>query len=112
MQVLLEREPQPMLLKGPPVARGGEAAIYVLQTQPHLVAKVYHQPTPLHGLKLAAMIAAPPTDPMAASGHVSIAWPLDRLLAPGNAACLGYVMPRVEKARLLLEFYNPRARLK
>jgi hypothetical protein len=113
MQVLLERDTETLLLKGPPLARGGEATIFSLTQRPDQVAKVYHQPTALHGLKLAAMLAAPPSDPMAASGHVSIAWPLDRLLAPDETgACLGYIMPRVHKARLLLEFYNPRARLK
>jgi DNA-binding helix-hairpin-helix protein with protein kinase domain len=58
------------------------------------------------------MIAAPPVDPMAMEGHVSIAWPQDRLLATENGqACVGYVMPRVHKARPIFEFYNPKARL-
>src|SRR5207249_1467726 len=75
-------------------------------------AKVYHRPAPEHADKLAAMLAAPPADPGAGSGHVSIAWPVDRLLSTTDAArVVGYLMPRVQNVRLIQEFYNPRARL-
>ncbi|HYT90085.1 MAG TPA: hypothetical protein VEL76_15365 [Gemmataceae bacterium] len=108
----LERGAHTFLLEGQPLARGGEAAIYVLPHQPTLVAKVYHEPTAAHAAKVAAMIAAPPADPMAGRGHVSIAWPLDRLLEAGGSRFLGYVMPRVDRVWPILEFYNPGARLR
>jgi serine/threonine protein kinase len=99
------------VLNGQALARGGEAAIYEVPHQPTLVAKVYHQPTPEHADKLAAMIAAPPTDPMAGKGHVSIAWPVDRLLEAATPRFLGYVMPRVDRVQPLIDFYNPGSRL-
>jgi DNA-binding helix-hairpin-helix protein with protein kinase domain len=112
MHVQLERASLALVLQGPPLARGGEAAIYEMPQHPQWLAKVYHKPTTCQAAKLSHMIAAPPIDPMAGRGHVSIAWPLDRLLAAGSErACLGYVMPRVIKARPLFEFYNPKARL-
>jgi DNA-binding helix-hairpin-helix protein with protein kinase domain len=92
--------------------KGGEAAIYALPGRDALVAKVYHKPIAERAAKLAAMIAAPPVDPMAAHGHASIAWPLDRLLAADDRRFVGFVMPRVHNARPIFEFYNPRARLK
>jgi hypothetical protein len=92
--------------------KGGEAAIYALPGRDALVAKVYHKPIAQRAEKLAAMIAAPPVDPMAAHGHASIAWPLDRLLAADDRRFVGFVMPRVHNARPIFEFYNPRARLK
>jgi formylglycine-generating enzyme required for sulfatase activity len=111
MQVRLERDPQVFAL-GQALAQGGEASIHVIAHRPDLVAKVYRQPTPDHAAKLAAMIARPPRDPLAGRGHVSIAWPVDRLLAAGDRpGFLGYVMPRVNQARPILEFYNPKARL-
>jgi hypothetical protein len=112
MQVRLEKEGQPFWLENRPLARGGEATLYELPGRPTLVAKVYHQPTVDHAHKLAAMIANPPADPMAGTGHISIAWPTDRLLtAAAPAGFLGFVMPRVARAWTILEFYNPKARL-
>ncbi len=111
LSVRLERGSQTFTLNGQPLARGGEATIYEVPGQPSLVAKVYHQPTADHAAKVAAMIAAPPSDPMAGRGHVSIAWPLDRLLDAAAPRFLGYVMPRVDKVRPILEFYNPASRL-
>jgi DNA-binding helix-hairpin-helix protein with protein kinase domain len=113
MRVRLEKDAQTIVLAGPPLARGGEATIYELPQRPTLVAKVYHQPAARHAEKLAAMLAAPPADPMAGKGHVSIAWPTDRLLK-GDAGqdCVGFVMPLVDRAVPVLEFFNPQARLR
>src|SRR5689334_12473987 len=109
LSVRLERTAQTFQFNGQPLARGGEAAIYELPGQP-LVAKVYHQATADHAAKVAAMIAAPPTDPMAGRGHVSIAWPLERLLDAAAPRFVGYVMPRVDRVKPILEFYNPASR--
>jgi hypothetical protein len=107
----LEKGARTFVINGQPLARGGEAAIYQVPDQPALVAKVYYQPTAEHADKVAAMIAAPPTDPMAGRGHVSIAWPVDRLLEAGTPRFVGFVMPRVDQVRPILEFYNPASRL-
>lgn len=97
-------------LDGDPLGRGGEAAIYAVPRRPQLFAKVYHKPSGERAEKLAAMLAAPPDDPMAKTGHPSIAWPTARLLAAGANLVVGYLMPRVEHGRLAIEFYNPRMR--
>src|SRR5262245_54739832 len=95
------------------VARGGEASIYEVPGRPALVPKVYHKPAGGRADKLAAMIGAPPEDPMAALGHASIAWPLDRLFRIDKGPyCAGFVMPRVDNARTIFDFYNPGRRLK
>lgn len=112
MRVQLEKDGAIIILEGPPLARGGEAVVYEVPDRPTLLAKVHHKPTLERGDKLKAMIAAPPTDPMAGQGHASIAWPVERLLLVGDdPRCVGYVMPRVRNARPLFEFYNPKVRL-
>lgn len=111
MRVQLEDSGLVLEIEGPPLGSGGEAAIYGVPELPNRVAKIYHRPTPEHGAKLAAMVAAPPLDPGAGSSHVSIAWPLKRLMSTtGTAGVVGYLMPRVHNVRLIHEFYNPKAR--
>lgn len=101
-----------LTLEDAALGTGGEAAIYPVSDQPSLVAKIYHKPTSEHADKLAAMLAAPPVDPMASSGHHAIAWPTSRLLsADGDIRVVGFLMPRVHNVRLVHEFYNPRARM-
>jgi DNA-binding helix-hairpin-helix protein with protein kinase domain len=113
MRVLLENELQAPPLECRPLVRGGEATIGELPDRPGLVAKVYHHPTPEHAAKLAAMLGTPPADPTAGTGHVSIAWPVDRLLSPEEPGrVVGFVMPRVDGARPVFEFYSPRSRLR
>jgi DNA-binding helix-hairpin-helix protein with protein kinase domain len=93
------------------LAVGGEARIYSLPDEPSLVAKVYHQPTPERAAKLRVMAAYPPTDPMAAQKHSSIAWPLDLLRIAGRqAAIVGFLMPRVAEMRRIIDFFNPKSR--
>ncbi len=113
MRLLREDNGQDLTLAVPPLARGGEAAVYALAANPSLVAKVYHRPTPEGAAKLAAMIAFPPadSDTWAAARHV--AWPISRLLGGDDGeAVVGCLMPRVENARRVVEFTNPRARLR
>lgn len=110
MRVRQEDTGEEIPLDGEPLGRGGEAEIYAVPNRPQFFAKVYHKPSGERAEKLAAMLAAPPEDPMAPSGHPSIAWPTARLLAPGVNLVVGYLMPRVEHGRLALEFYNPRMR--
>jgi DNA-binding helix-hairpin-helix protein with protein kinase domain len=92
------------------LGRGGEALIFAIQEDPYTVAKVYHRPTAARAAKLAAMLAAPPLDPMAKAGHTSITWPTARLVN-GEGQFVGYVMPRIDRARLIVEYYTPRTRL-
>lgn len=112
MRVRLETGAVEIDLDGQVLGSGGEATIYSIAGQQQFAAKIYHKPNAEQADKLQAMIAAPPVDPMAASGHVSIAWPTDRLLAVnGETRVVGYAMPRIDTARHIHEFYNPKSRL-
>ena len=111
MRVRPEGKTQDITLEGPLLGRGGEASIYTVPGRPDLAAKIYHNPTEEHAGKLAAMLAAPPVAPPERGQHVSIAWPIARLLEPGyEHRVVGYLMPRIERAHLLWEIYNPGVR--
>jgi DNA-binding helix-hairpin-helix protein with protein kinase domain len=92
------------------LGRGGEALIFAVEEDPHVVAKIYLRPTAERAAKLAAMLAAPPVDPMAKAAHTSITWPTTRLVN-GEGQFVGYLMPRIDRARLIVEYYTPRTRL-
>ena len=92
---------------------GGEACIYTVPHDNTLVAKVYHHPTDDHANKLATMLANPPLDPMAGTGHVSIAWPVDLLYTVDKRRHIaGFLMPRVTGMHPIVDFYNPGTRRK
>src|SRR5262249_19168163 len=103
-QVLLESELQAVTLEGGPLAEGASAAIYALPDAAHLVAKVFHKPPEDLSDRLAAMIRNPPLDLATGQRHPSIAWPVERLWAVGTyRVCVGYAMPRVKRARTLVQ---------
>lgn len=88
-----------------PFNRGGEAEIWTICREPHLVAKLYHAPTKTHEAKVMAMLANPPQQP---STHPAAAWPLQLLYQEQRFA--GYLMPRVHESRPIFQFYNPVSR--
>ena len=92
------------------LAAGGEAQIFVHPENPFEVVKVWHQPTVERAQKLEAMLANPPSDPMAGQGHVAIAWPTDLVAVPPRRT-VGFVMPRVQGVRPIIDFFNPKSRL-
>ena len=110
MRVRLEKDGATITLDGEPFARGGEAALWAPPSLAGLLAKVYLEPTPERGDKLAAMLANRPDDPTAKQNHTSIAWPAQRLLGDDGRP-VGFLMPRVENARSLFDVYNPKSRL-
>ena len=92
------------------VGEGGEARIFGLRAS-GLAAKIYHKPTPEHAVKLAAMLANPPADPMSAQGYVSIAWPRDLVQVNDESRrVLGYLMALVTDHHAAIGFYNPKVR--
>jgi WD40 repeat protein len=92
---------------------GGEAHIYSLPQDPKLVAKIYHHVDEARAHKLAAMIANPPRDPMAAQGHTSLVWPVDLLRTlDARHQVAGFLMPRVSQMRCVIDFYHPGTRRK
>lgn len=91
-----------------PLGSGGEARVYAVARDAALAAKIYHQPTPAHARKLAAMLANRPDDLMASGGHDFVAWPVDVLRAcDGSGRFVGFLMPRVGALRLVIDLYNP-----
>jgi DNA-binding helix-hairpin-helix protein with protein kinase domain len=92
------------------LAAGGEARIFLHPGDPAQVIKVWHKPSADRARKVQAMLANPPADPMAAQGHVAIAWPtgLVRLAGP---LVVGFVMPRVQGVRPVIDYFNPKTRL-
>ncbi len=112
MHVLREDTGEDLTLATPPLARGGEAAVYAVAANPALVAKIYYRPTPEYASKLSAMIAFPPADSGTWTASRYVAWPMCRLLGSGDGRpVIGCLMPHVENARRLVERSNPRARL-
>jgi DNA-binding helix-hairpin-helix protein with protein kinase domain len=111
MRVRREDRDEEIELDGPLLGRGGEASIYTVAGRSDLAAKLYHNPSDQHAAKLAAMLAAPPVAPPQPGQHVTLAWPIARLLEIGNEdRVIGYLMPRIEKAHLIWEMYNPGVR--
>ncbi|HTU21697.1 MAG TPA: hypothetical protein VMG10_26910 [Gemmataceae bacterium] len=111
MRVRLEGKTEELTLEGSLLGRGGEASLYTVPGRTDLAAKIYHNPTDEHADKLAAMLAAPPVAPPQPGQHVTLAWPMNRLLDPGDEGrVIGYLMPRIEKAHLIWEIYNPGVR--
>ncbi|MEH2244772.1 tetratricopeptide repeat protein [Nostoc sp.] len=111
MQVLRCSPRKEILSLNVSLGRGGEACVYAVPSDNNLVAKIYHKPTTAHADKLQAMLANPPENPTASLGHISIAWPEDLLrAADGKNSILGFLMPRIQGMRPIIDFYNPRTR--
>ena len=111
MRARLEGESQEIVLEGSLLGRGGEASLYTVPDRANLAAKIYHNPSAEQADKLAAMLAAPPVAPPQPGQHITLAWPMSRLLEPTDEGrVIGYLMPRIDKAHLLWEIYNPGVR--
>lgn len=122
MRVRFEGKAQEIVLEGPLLGRGGEASVYAIPGRKDVAAKIYHNPNEEHAGKLAAMMAAPPVALPEPGQHVTLAWPLSRLLEPPpcpppnlggdqeGGRVIGYLMPRIDKAHLIWEIYNPGVR--
>ncbi|MFN6514452.1 MAG: tetratricopeptide repeat protein [Nostoc sp. CreGUA01] len=111
MQVLRCSPKKEILNLNMSLGRGGEACVYTVPSDANLVAKIYHKPSSAHAEKLQAMLANPPENPTASLGHISIAWPEELLYAAdGSNGILGFLMPRIQGMRPIIDFYNPRTR--
>jgi len=89
--------------------KGGEGSVYTLRNDRTRAAKVYHDPASVNETKLCTMLAAPPRDPMAHKGHVSLAWPIDLLEENGHV--VGFLMPRARCSASLFSFLRPKLRM-
>ena len=109
--IALKRGNGSKLLLGSEIARGGEGTIYAIVGAPQHVAKIFHKPSHEKDLKLRAMLANRPRDHTLQRGHVSIAWPIDRILNQDDQ-CIGFTMPYIDRQNSIppLKLYNPRNR--
>lgn len=87
------------------LGRGGEGAVFAIEGQHELAAKIYNTPPALQKVhKLAAMTEAASPDLLRIA-----AWPVD-LLADAKGAVRGFVMPRITARRDIHELYSPKSR--
>ncbi|NCJ07521.1 hypothetical protein GS597_13585 [Synechococcales cyanobacterium C] len=87
------------------LATSGEGEVWRTQ-HPHLLAKIYHHPSPERIRKLTVMVNHPPKDPNAHINHISFAWPKSLILnAQGQP--VGFLMPTIQGSVDLLEVYSP-----
>lgn len=103
---LLDSERRPLQL-GAEVGRGGEGAVYAVQGQAQVVAKIYAQPPdPERVDKLSAMVELFHLTPSLADW---CAWPQSLLRDEGDVV-RGFLMPRVQDHRPAHDVYNPEQR--
>lgn len=106
--VLVSGAGQPIRLGRELASPGAEGAVYEVEAQPDLAAKVYLQPaTPEKGRKLAAMAAAV-TDRLSRVA----AWPQQTLHVRQGGPVTGFLMRRVHRAKDVHVLYGPKTRLR
>jgi DNA-binding helix-hairpin-helix protein with protein kinase domain len=105
MTRLLRASSNASIVLGRELGRGGEGAVYPVQSAPDLVAKIYLKPpTALKGEKLRSMArrASPALLRVAA-------WPVD-VLADEAGTVRGFLMPKVSSREDVHELYSPKSR--
>jgi len=91
---------------GPELGRGGEAAVYSVEGQPELVAKIYHQPPGAEKAeKLSEMVKLQTERLLALS-----AWPVGTLFLAGRKSMAGFLMKNVSRYKDIHLLYNPKSR--
>jgi DNA-binding helix-hairpin-helix protein with protein kinase domain len=91
---------------GAELGRGGEAAVYTVEGQPELVAKIYHQPPGAEKTeKLAQMVRLQSERLLALS-----AWPVGTLSVAGRKSLAGFLMKNVARFKDIHLLYNPKSR--
>lgn len=92
------------------IASSGEGHIWTTEDA-QVLAKIYHASTPQRQEKLKVMFQHPPKDPNQGKNHISFAWP-QSLLIGKDGVIRGFLMPKIEDGRELIDVYNPRRRNK
>lgn len=91
---------------GAELGRGGEAAVYSVEGQPELVAKIYHQPPGAEKTeKLSQMVKLQSERLLALS-----AWPVGTLFIARNRSMAGFLMKNVSRFKDIHLLYNPKSR--
>src|SRR5258708_31914544 len=90
---------------GAELGRGGEAAVYSVEGQPALVAKIYHQPPGAEKTeKLSQMVKLQSERLLALS-----AWPVETLFLAGRKSMAGFLMKNVSRYKDIHLLYNPKS---
>jgi serine/threonine protein kinase len=92
------------------IASSGEGHVWTTEDA-QVLAKIYHASTPQRQEKLKVMFQHPPEDPNQGKNHISFAWP-QSLLIGKDGVVRGFLMPKIEDGRELIDIYNPRRRNK
>ena len=92
------------------VASSGEGEVWTTNDS-KILAKIYHSSTPQRQEKLKVMFKHPPEDPNQGRNHISFAWP-QSLLTNKEGMVMGFLMPKIQEGRELIDIYNPRRRNK
>ena len=91
---------------GAELGRGGEAAVYSVEGQPELVAKIYHEPPGAEKTeKLSQMVKLQSERLLALS-----AWPVGTLFIARNRSMAGFLMKNVSRFKDIHLLYNPKSR--
>jgi DNA-binding helix-hairpin-helix protein with protein kinase domain len=91
---------------GAELGRGGEAAVYSVEGQPELVAKIYHQPPGAEKAeKLSQMVKLQSERLLALS-----AWPVGTLFIGRTRSLAGFLMKNVARFKDIHLLYNPKSR--
>jgi DNA-binding helix-hairpin-helix protein with protein kinase domain len=91
---------------GGELGRGGEAAVYAVEGQPALVAKIYHQPPGAEKAeKLSRMVELQNERLLALA-----AWPIGTLFGTGNKSLAGFLMKNMKGFRDIHLLYNRKSR--
>jgi len=93
------------------IARGGEGSVWCIQGAPDTLAKIYHKPHHMVGVKLQHMIDHPPHNPFRDIHQHSFAWPHSRLFNK-SGECVGFLMPHITSTLTLSQVYHPKLRSK
>lgn len=98
MQVCQGKVQASYVLDDRPIAQGGEGAIYTIQGESALVAKVFLQDPEIRERKILRMMSVPP------DGRENFSWPCDALYNKGSF--VGFVMPKVSGKVKLIDAYT------
>ncbi len=91
---------------GPVLGQGGEGAVFEVASVAGAVAKIYHQPLSPDRADKIRIMAALRNDQIASL----TAWPAGLLLAKGNNAPIGLLMPKVAGRKDIHNLYSPKSR--
>jgi DNA-binding helix-hairpin-helix protein with protein kinase domain len=97
--ILLIEPPRRISLSARPMGRGGQAAIFAVDEDDHLVVKLYYEPTGEIVRRLVAMLALHARGDLALGEHAGrfrFAWPGALIADPDAGKVLGFAMRRFD----------------